>query len=140
MKAVTCHHTQLELVDLPDPRPGRGQVMLEVLRCGICGSDLHARHYSDQLADVLTEAGYPDFMRVGHSVVFGHEFSGTVAEYGPSCRKQIAQGSPVVKLDPTPLHTGTVGLGGVENAFTALADPDIHAKILIDPHSPQDRP
>ncbi len=42
------------------------------------------------------------------------------------------------KLDPTPLHTGTVGLTGVENAFTALADPDIHAE---NPDRPtQDRP
>jgi hypothetical protein len=28
-----------------------------------------------------------------------------------------------------------VGLGGVENAFAALSDPETHAKILIDPKS-----
>ena len=32
-----------------------------------------------------------------------------------------------------PLITGTVGLDGVAAAFTALADPETHAKILIDP-------
>lgn len=37
------------------------------------------------------------------------------------------------KLDPRPLVTGTVGLDGVADAFTALADPEQHAKILIDP-------
>jgi hypothetical protein len=31
--------------------------------------------------------------------------------------------------------TGTVGLGGVEAAFSALGDPERHAKILIDPTS-----
>jgi threonine dehydrogenase-like Zn-dependent dehydrogenase len=39
------------------------------------------------------------------------------------------------KVDPSPLLTGTVGLDGVEAAFTALGKPDRHAKILIDPAS-----
>jgi threonine dehydrogenase-like Zn-dependent dehydrogenase len=39
------------------------------------------------------------------------------------------------KVDPTPLITGTVGLGGVAPAFEALGDPERHAKILIDPAS-----
>ena len=39
------------------------------------------------------------------------------------------------KVDPRPLITGTVGLDGVEAAFAALANPDTHAKILIDPAS-----
>ncbi len=34
-----------------------------------------------------------------------------------------------------PLITGTVGLDGVEGAFTALGDPEAHAKILINPWS-----
>ena len=38
-------------------------------------------------------------------------------------------------IDPAPLITGTVGLVGVETAFSALGNPDIHAKILIDPLS-----
>ncbi|MFC7504167.1 zinc-binding dehydrogenase [Nocardioides sp. GCM10030258] len=39
------------------------------------------------------------------------------------------------KVDPTPLMTGTVGLAGVEAAFSALGDPEKHAKILVDPRS-----
>lgn len=39
------------------------------------------------------------------------------------------------KVDPTPLMTGTVGLGGVAGAFAALGDPEKHAKILVDPRS-----
>ncbi|MCX6399303.1 MAG: zinc-binding dehydrogenase [Propionibacteriales bacterium] len=39
------------------------------------------------------------------------------------------------KVDPTPLMTGSVGLGGVAAAFTALGDPERHAKILVDPRS-----
>jgi threonine dehydrogenase-like Zn-dependent dehydrogenase len=37
------------------------------------------------------------------------------------------------RVDPRPLITGTVGLDGVADAFDALADPEAHAKILIDP-------
>jgi threonine dehydrogenase-like Zn-dependent dehydrogenase len=39
------------------------------------------------------------------------------------------------KVDPRPLITGEVGLDGVDAAFAALADPQRHAKILIDPRS-----
>jgi threonine dehydrogenase-like Zn-dependent dehydrogenase len=39
------------------------------------------------------------------------------------------------KVDPRPLLTGIVGLDGVDAAFTALADPEAHAKIVIDPRS-----
>jgi threonine dehydrogenase-like Zn-dependent dehydrogenase len=37
------------------------------------------------------------------------------------------------KVNAAPIVTGTVGLDGVEDAFTALGDPETHAKILIDP-------
>jgi threonine dehydrogenase-like Zn-dependent dehydrogenase len=80
------------------PRPGSGQVLIEVVRCGICGSDLHAREHCDELAGVLAEAGYDGFMRSDQEVVFGHEFCGTVADYGPGCRRKVPAGSPVVAL------------------------------------------
>lgn len=36
-------------------------------------------------------------------------------------------------LDSNPLHTGTVGLDGVQHAFDTLDHPDQHAKTVIDP-------
>jgi threonine dehydrogenase-like Zn-dependent dehydrogenase len=101
VKAVTCQHSKLELVELPDPRPGPGQVVLNVLGCGICGSDLHVRHHADAEADVLAEIGYDGFMRSGQPVVLGHEFVGEVAGYGPGTRKKIAAGTPVVAVPLT---------------------------------------
>jgi threonine dehydrogenase-like Zn-dependent dehydrogenase len=44
------------------------------------------------------------------------------------------------EVDPRPLITGEVGLGGVDAAFTALGDPERHAKILIDPRSAATEP
>jgi hypothetical protein len=40
------------------------------------------------------------------------------------------------EVNAAPIVTGTVGLPGVAAAFEALADPEKHAKILIDPASP----
>jgi threonine dehydrogenase-like Zn-dependent dehydrogenase len=98
MRAVVCQRSELELTDVPAPEPAKGQVLLDVLRCGICGSDLHARHHADDPADVLAEAGYDGFMRADQRVVLGHEFCGEVAEYGLGSRKQLAPGTPVVAL------------------------------------------
>jgi threonine dehydrogenase-like Zn-dependent dehydrogenase len=39
------------------------------------------------------------------------------------------------QLDWQPLVTGTVGLEGIAGAFSALEDPERHAKIMIDPWS-----
>lgn len=98
MKAVVCHETRLEVADVADPVPGPGQVLLEVVRGGICGSDLHARKHADQLADLASAIGYHDVMRPGELVVMGHEFSGRVLEYGPDTQKPWASGTPVVSL------------------------------------------
>jgi len=58
MKAVVCRNAELEVTDQPEPAPGRGQVRIEVLRCGICGSDLHARTGCDQWADLAVRVCY----------------------------------------------------------------------------------
>ena len=98
MKAVTCTNAKLEVVDQPTPTPAKGQLLVEVLRCGICGSDLHARNHCDEVADVMAETGYPDFMRSNQSVVFGHEFCGEVLDHGPGTRKAPRAGTPVVAV------------------------------------------
>src|SRR4051794_23448815 len=98
MRAVVCQNAELEVVERPEPDPGPGQVRLSVLRCGICGSDLHARHGMDAWADLAQKIGYERFGRLSQPVVFGHEFSGEVAEYGTKTRGKVAAGTPVVAL------------------------------------------
>jgi threonine dehydrogenase-like Zn-dependent dehydrogenase len=98
MKAVVCHRTNLEVTDVAEPVPGAGQVLLEVVRGGICGSDLHARRHADQLADLASAIGYDGVMRPDERVVMGHEFSGRVLDYGPGTRKAWRSGTPVVSL------------------------------------------
>ncbi len=59
---------KLAAVDLPDPRPGPGQVLVEVAACGVCRTDLHV---------VDGDLPFP-----GHPVVPGHEVVGTVVANG----------------------------------------------------------
>ena len=107
MRAVVCKEADLSVAEVADPAPGKGQLLLEVLRCGICGSDLHARHQADELADVAAEVGYDEAMRPGHEVVLGHEFCGRVIERGAGAGDSFADGTPVVAL-PLVRHGGAV--------------------------------
>lgn len=98
MRAVTCHQGNLVVADLDIPVPAKGQLLVEVQRCGICGSDLHARVHGDELGKVMVETGYDGFMRSDQSIVFGHELYGVVADHGPGSRKKLAVGTPVVSI------------------------------------------
>jgi len=80
--------------------------VLDVRRCGICGSDLHAKDHADELTDVMTEIGYTDFMRSDTPVVMGHEFCGVVAERGPKTAKAFKEGTTVVSFPLVRSHGG----------------------------------
>src|SRR3954453_23873323 len=117
MKAVACKNAELGVIDLPEPTPGKGQVVIDVLRCGICGSDLHARHHCDEVADITSEVGYDGMFRSTESVVLGHEFCGEVLESGPRTSR-FRSGTRVVAfpllrngsaVHPTGLSTAAPG-------------------------------
>jgi threonine 3-dehydrogenase len=61
----------LDLVDVPDPHPGPGDVLLRVKRTGICGTDLHIDAWDDWAARTVKAP-----------LVVGHEFVGEVVEVG----------------------------------------------------------
>jgi threonine dehydrogenase-like Zn-dependent dehydrogenase len=125
MKAVVCQNAELEVVERPEPTPGRGHVRLTVLRCGICGSDLHARHGLDDWADLAEQAGYDRFGRSSQPIVFGHEFACEVAEYGPGCKGTVPTGTPVVAL---PLIRGDQG---VDTVGLSVHAPGAYAEQLL---------
>ena len=99
MRAVTWQGFEdVRVEEVPDPRIQEPtDALVEISSTAICGSDLHARHHCDELADVMAETGYEDFMRSEQAVVLGHEFVGQVAEHGPGCRKTVPAGSPVAQ-------------------------------------------
>jgi threonine dehydrogenase-like Zn-dependent dehydrogenase len=125
MKAVVCTNAELNVVERPEPVPERGQVRIEVLRCGICGSDLHARHGCDVWADLAARAGYDRFARSDEAIVFGHEFCGEIAEHGPGCRRSSPTGTPVVAL---PLLRGS---RGVDTTGLSVHAPGAYAEQML---------
>ncbi len=80
--------------------------MLDVRACGICGSDLHAKDHADELTDVMSTLGYPDFMRGDTPTVMGHEFSGVITERGPKTPKALKEGMTVVSFPMVRSHGG----------------------------------
>jgi threonine dehydrogenase-like Zn-dependent dehydrogenase len=122
MRAVVCQHADLDVREVPEPTPARGQVRVEVARCGICGSDLHARHGIDEWAAMAARTGYDRFGRSDQPLVFGHEFSGTVAEYGPGCRTTLATGALVVAVPMLRNAHGIDALGLSQHAPGAYAE------------------
>lgn len=125
MRAAVCREGEFGVREIARPEPGPRQVLLRVLRAGICGSDLHARVHCDETADLISEAGYDDFMRTDQDVVLGHEFVGEVVSYGPDCRKRWKPGTRVVSL-PIRRTDGEVQLTGL----SALA-PGAFAEFVL---------
>lgn len=70
--AVWYGPRDLRIEELTEPEPGPDQVVLEVARNGICGSDLHTYVGSQHGGASMHVPG----------VVLGHEFSGTVVGVG----------------------------------------------------------
>ena len=70
MRAVRFHGTDRPLVveDVDGPRPGPGDVLIDVAAAGVCGTELHF------LDGLLTPARTP--------ITLGHEVAGVVAEVG----------------------------------------------------------
>jgi len=122
MKAVVCHDGTLSVAEVPAPTPGPGQILLDVVRCGICGSDLHARAHSDELADVAAEMGLGTLMRPEHRVVMGHELLGRVREYGAGTRRRWRPGQLVVALPVVRGEDGVHLTGFEEAAPGAMAE------------------
>lgn len=70
MKALLLSkYKQLEIADLPEPTSGRGEVLVRVAACGICGSDVHGYDGSSG--------------RRIPPIVMGHEAAGKIAAIGP---------------------------------------------------------
>ncbi|MCD6377065.1 MAG: alcohol dehydrogenase catalytic domain-containing protein [Caldisericaceae bacterium] len=67
-QAVMIKPGKIEIRDVPEPKPGKGEVLLRIKRIGVCGSDIHVWHGKHPYTS------YP--------VVQGHEFSGIVEEVG----------------------------------------------------------
>ncbi|MHB9092596.1 MAG: zinc-dependent alcohol dehydrogenase, partial [Chloroflexota bacterium] len=63
----------VEVIDVPVPTPASGEVLIKVLACGLCGTDMTLYKFPAELAQQ---------MGIQFPIVFGHEFGGRVAGLG----------------------------------------------------------
>ncbi|WP_063793568.1 alcohol dehydrogenase catalytic domain-containing protein, partial [Streptomyces hirsutus] len=73
MKALVKDKAEpgLWLADVPEPAVGPGDVLIKVLRTGICGTDLHIRAWDGWARQTISTP-----------LILGHEFVGEVVETG----------------------------------------------------------
>lgn len=78
MKALIYHDVEkLSLDEISRPQVGAKDVLVKVMRAGICGSDITAYLYDGQGVGILKKGQF------GHDGQFGHEMSGLIVEVGP---------------------------------------------------------
>lgn len=97
MRAAVLRDSRLVVGDVPEPTAGPGEVLVETLACGICGSDLHIYQQLEKLVAAARAAGRPFMFDVERDVVMGHEFSARVLECGAGVTN-VAPGDAVVSL------------------------------------------
>ena len=87
MRAVRLQqwNSEPDLVEIPTPAPGPGEVLLRVDAAGLCHSDLHMMEWPEEV--------------VPYTLPFtlGHETAGTVAALGPGVRG-VSEGDRVLRL------------------------------------------
>ncbi|MFD8558809.1 L-threonine 3-dehydrogenase [Streptosporangium canum] len=85
MKALVKEKAEpgLWLTEVPEPAVGPGEVLIRVLRTGICGTDLHIRNFDAWARQTLRTP-----------LIVGHEFCGEVVEVAPGV-EDIAAGDLV---------------------------------------------
>jgi 2-desacetyl-2-hydroxyethyl bacteriochlorophyllide A dehydrogenase len=87
MRAVVWEEPgKLSVTEAADPAPGHGQLVVQVGRCGICGTDVH-------IAD-------GEFPPTPYPIIPGHEFAGRVVAVGDGVPPGWREGERVA-VDPS---------------------------------------
>jgi threonine dehydrogenase-like Zn-dependent dehydrogenase len=111
MKAAILRDRAIVVDDVPEPMPGPGQVLLETIACGICGSDLHCRFHGRELVAASRQAGMSIFdFDPDRDLVMGHEFSARVLEAGEGVRG-LTSGAEVVAFPVVQTAAGARAVG-----------------------------
>jgi threonine dehydrogenase-like Zn-dependent dehydrogenase len=101
MRAAVFRDGQIRVDSVPDPVPEQGQVLVKTLRCGICGSDLHAAKHTAQFVELGRRSGGRFGLDASRDAVFGHEFCCEVVDYGPDTPKRLKPGTLVCSMPGT---------------------------------------
>jgi (R,R)-butanediol dehydrogenase / meso-butanediol dehydrogenase / diacetyl reductase len=136
MRAALLRRDQIVVEKVADPKPGPGDVVVKVLACGICGSDLHMGQHMHHIIENGKAAGVPtaDFERaVNDGVVLGHEFVGEIVDFGPDTQRTLKTGQRVCSM-PFVLKSGVpVLVGSNPETMGAYAEYMLLTEALLMP-------
>lgn len=80
--SLVYRYPEIKIEDHPIPKPGPGEVLIQVKACGICGSDVHmAQPNQDGYIYYPGLTGFP--------CILGHELSGVVVDAGKGALDKI---------------------------------------------------
>lgn len=115
MRAAVMRNNTMVVDDVADPIPGPGQVLVETIACGICGSDLHTLLHAGKLVESARASGAPFVMDLERDIVMGHEFSARVTELGAGV-SNVRPGDVVVSM-PVMLSAEGFAAIGYSNTY-----------------------
>ena len=132
MRAAVTRDGRLDVVDVEDPAPGPGHVLVRPLSTGICGSDLHALAHFTNFAGLLDRVGAPS-LDASADTVFGHEFCAEILQHGPDTAGTLPVGTRVCSV-PIIIGEGGVEQIGYSNRYPgALAERMVLQEALLLP-------
>ncbi|GLZ51400.1 alcohol dehydrogenase [Actinomycetospora sp. NBRC 106378] len=103
------------VVEVADPEPGPGEVVVDVLACGVCGSDLHCARHGAAVNAATRHALGVELLDIARPVSLGHEFVGAISEYGANTQQTLPAGTRVVSMAALMRATrACVGFSGPE--------------------------
>jgi len=114
MKAAIMRDARLVVDTISRPEPATGEVLVKTLACGICGSDLHALKFGQQMVETSKATGGSFSMDLSHDVVMGHEFCAEILDHGPGTTKSLKAGTRVCSV-PMTIRDGAVSTVGYSN-------------------------
>lgn len=110
MRAVVLEDGVLTVRTVPVPTPGPGEVLVDVLAAGICGSDKSCALHADGFNRASQTLLGVDMLDVTQPIVLGHEYVARVVSYGPGTQRTLPVGARVVAM-PMLLREQPVLLG-----------------------------
>jgi threonine dehydrogenase-like Zn-dependent dehydrogenase len=109
VRAAVLRNGTLETRETTDPEPGPGQLLLKVLSCAICASDVHFMDHPEAVAG--DDTGLWDY-RADEDIVMGHEFVGEVIDHGPGVDREALPVGARVTSSPVLNSNGTFRIIG----------------------------
>lgn len=131
MRAAIFRDGQIVVGQMPEPKPGPGQVLVKSLACGICGSDLHARKHAHRMAELTKFFPGRKPMDPSRDVVFGHEFCCEILDYGADTTRKFKLGTKVCSVPTLLTPQGPQGIGYSNDNLGAYAERMLLSEALL---------